>query len=38
VHGSLERYLGLSVRQHLSSVVRQLNREAASLQAALVAP
>jgi hypothetical protein len=34
---SLERYLGLSIRQHLSAVVRQLNREAASLQAALAA-
>lgn len=34
---SLERYLGLSVRQHLASVVAQLDREATLLQAALAA-
>lgn len=34
---SLERYLGLSIRQHLSEVVAQLDREATSLQAALAA-
>ena len=32
---SLESYLGLSIRQHLSTVVAQLNREARTLQAAL---
>jgi hypothetical protein len=31
---SLERYLGLSIRRHLSACVKQLSREAASLQAA----
>jgi len=31
---SLERYLGLSLRNHLAGVAVQLNREAASLQAA----
>jgi hypothetical protein len=31
----LEKYLGLSIRQHLSSVVAQLDREATLLQAAL---
>jgi hypothetical protein len=34
---SLERYLGLSVRRHLSTVVAQLDREAVLLQAALAA-
>ncbi len=34
---SLERYLGLSIRQHLSEMVAQLDREAALLQAALAA-
>lgn len=34
---SLERYLGLSVRRHLSTVVAQLDREATLLQAALAA-
>ena len=34
---SLERYLGLSIRRHLSTVVAQLIREADLLQAALVA-
>jgi len=34
---SLENYLGVSIRQHLSAVVRQLDREAKSLQAALTA-
>jgi hypothetical protein len=33
----LERYLGLSIRQHLSTVVAQLEREATLLQAALAA-
>jgi len=33
----LERYLGLSIRHHLSGVVAQLDREAALLQAALAA-
>ena len=32
---SLERYLGLSIRQHLTRVVEKLNREGTSLQAAL---
>jgi hypothetical protein len=32
---SLERYLGLSLRQHLAAVVAQLDREAAILPAAL---
>jgi hypothetical protein len=32
---SLERYLGLSIRQHLTMVVERLKREAALLQAAL---
>lgn len=32
---SLERYLGVSLRDHLSQVVGQLNREARALQAAL---
>lgn len=35
--GQLERYLGLSIRQHLAQVVGQLEREATSLQAALAA-
>ena len=34
---SLERYLGLSIRQHLSTVVAQLDREATLLQTTLVA-
>lgn len=34
---SLERYLGLSIRRHLSTVVAQLDREATLLQAALAA-
>ena len=34
---SLERYLGISVRRHLSTVVSQLDREAVLLQAALAA-
>jgi hypothetical protein len=34
---SLERYLGLSIRRHLSVVVAQLDRESALLQAALAA-
>jgi hypothetical protein len=34
---SLERYLGLSIRQHLSTVAAQLEREATLLQAALAA-
>jgi hypothetical protein len=34
---SLERYLGLSIRRHLSTVVAQLDREAVLLQAALAA-
>src|SRR6266540_1385284 len=33
----LERYLGLSIREHLTSVVAQLGREATLLQAALAA-
>jgi hypothetical protein len=33
----LERYLGLSIRQHLGACVQQLNREAASLQTAFAA-
>jgi hypothetical protein len=32
---SLERYLGLSIRQHLTRIVDKLNREGTSLQAAL---
>jgi len=32
---SLERYLGLSIRQHLTRVVDKLNREGTSLQAAM---
>jgi hypothetical protein len=35
--GSLERYLGLCIRRHLSEVVAQLDREATLLQAALAA-
>lgn len=31
---SLERYLGLAIRQHLTACVKRLNRESASLQAA----
>src|SRR5688572_24814646 len=34
---NLERYLGLSIRRHLSMVVAQLDREAVLLQAALAA-
>ncbi len=34
---SLERYMGLSIRRHLSTVVAQLEREAVLLQAALAA-
>ncbi len=34
---SLERYLGLSLRQHLGACVKRLNLEAASLQAAFAA-
>ena len=34
---SLERYLGLSIRQHLAKVVNSLNREGAVLAAALAA-
>jgi hypothetical protein len=34
---NLERYLGLALRQHLSAVVTQLEREAALLQASLAA-
>ena len=34
---SLERYLGLSIRRHLSEVVARLDREGALLQAALAA-
>jgi hypothetical protein len=34
---SLERYLGLSIRRHLSKVVAQLDREAVLLQAGLAA-
>lgn len=33
----MERYLGLSIRRHLSAVVSQLDREAVVLQAALAA-
>ncbi|MFZ5519148.1 MAG: hypothetical protein ACOY90_21130 [Candidatus Zhuqueibacterota bacterium] len=33
----IERYLGLSIRQHLSAVIVQLDREATLLQAALAA-
>lgn len=31
--GHLERYLGLSLREHLNGVIRRLNREASSLEA-----
>lgn len=34
---SLERYLGVSIRQHLSRVIAQLDREVTLLQAALAA-
>ena len=35
--GNIERYLGLSVRRHLATVVSQLDREVVLLQAALAA-
>ena len=35
--GNIERYLGLSIRRHLATVVSQLDREVVLLQAALAA-